>query len=378
MGFVAAQCPVAAEALLSQMLPRLTAEWADKSFLLTYPRAFHDGIERVLTHGARLPKHWLQPVSLYVTPDSGPSILWNCLHPSINHNQSMQRQQFRDKGGGNHVTRGRSGPCNASGSADPITISAGAAYDALRRVSMCGRLVPANSLCSAAAALAAGDGGSTLAGDCGAGETRRTMRMRRVRVRPLEAQDVRVVAAHWMFESETAVPEVARLISTRRCVGVEVEDVAPEDVQAKAAAGDDADAIPPRERWFYWLEPCTQNDDEATRHGHPLARDAAVCDAGEDVDANAAVREEMRAIVPSPGLVSWALEDEAGGVGMVYTAVSWRRKGLGRWALSRLLDSAHSDFLLQRRCVCVCVRACVHAFVGLLVSACLLCACLPM
>jgi GNAT superfamily N-acetyltransferase len=370
MGFVAAQCPDAAEALLAQMLPRLTAEWADKSFLLTYPRAFHDGIEQVLTHGARLPKHWLQPVSLYVTPDSGPSILWNCLHPSVNHNQRMQRQQFRDKGGGNHVTRGRAGPCNASGSAHPITISAGAAYDALRRVSMCGRLVPANSLCSAAAALAAGYGGSTLAGDCGAGQTRRTMRMRRVRVRPLEAQDVRVVAAHWMFASETAVLEVARLISTRRCVGVEVEEVAPEDVQAKAAAGDDADAIPPRERWFYWLEPCTQNDDEATRQGHPLARDAAVCEAGEDVDANAAVREETRASVPSPGLVSWALEDEAGGVGMVYTAVSWRRKGLGRWALSRLLDSAHSDFLLQRRCACV--FACVRAFVGLLVSACLL------
>jgi hypothetical protein len=369
MGFVAAQCPDAAEKLLAQMLPRLTSDWAGKPFLFTYPRAFHDGIDRVLTNGARLPKHWLQPVSLYIAPDSGPRILWACHHPAVHHRHSTQQQQDSNDDAGHDRANGRSVQSDAPHNAHPLSISAGAAYDALRRISMRGRLVPASSFCSAAApaALAAGDPGLTQAGKCGSVEMRHKMRLRRVRIRSLEERDVSVVAACWMFASETAEAEVARLIATRRCVGVEVEDVAPDHEPATGAAGHDGDATgdatpdatPLRHAWFYWLEPCTQ---EPALHAPARVRDGTDCDVTKDVKPGAADLEETKAGMLEPksepkperetGLVSWALEDEAGGVGMVYTAVSWRRKGLGRWALSRLFELAHLDWLQQRRCAC--------------------------
>ena len=55
---------------------------------------------------------------------------------------------------------------------------------------------------------------------------------------------------------------------------------------------------------------------------------------------------------------------------MVYTALSWRRKGLGRWALSRLLELAHLDWLQQRRCACAHVHMWRVILVHVILGAC--------
>ena len=39
-----------------------------RSLLLTYPRFMHDAVDRLLSYGARVPKHWLQPVSSRAHP----------------------------------------------------------------------------------------------------------------------------------------------------------------------------------------------------------------------------------------------------------------------------------------------------------------------
>jgi len=134
LGFVAAESESAAEGLFAQLLPRFTAEWKDKPFLLTYPREYHDGIERVLSYGAHLNKHWLQPVSLYIAPGEGPRVCWKTLHPAY--------LEYQEEGG--VVVEGASGAIGSaqvaagSVSAAAGSVSVAAAFDALRRVSCLG------------------------------------------------------------------------------------------------------------------------------------------------------------------------------------------------------------------------------------------------
>ena len=154
--------------------------------------------------------------------------------------------------------------------------------------------------------------------------------MWRIRARRLEGRDVGVVAAQWWWGhgSGSAVEQVSRLVAARQCVGVEVQQVP--QVQHVALAGavidekeeDDASSSG---GWLYWIE-------EASGEG--LSRSG-----GGAGGAHANTSRE---------LVSWAVQDEAGGVGLVYTVEAWRRMGLGRWALARLIDAMHGDWQERR------------------------------
>ena len=270
LGYVAAESANAGEELFAQLLPRLTGEWQGKSILLTYLRSMHDGIIRVLLHGARLPLHWLQPVSLFELPSTGPLALWSAA-PGV----------------------GREGG---------MTTASAAAFQALRRVFRGGRLVSSSDAVRHAAREVES-------------KKNRGKMLRRIRIRRLRAHDVSIVSANWIYPSSTAAQEVERLILTRHCRGVEVEEVSAELMAADHTQD---------QGWFYWLE---EGAGEVTRSGRT-------------------------------GLVSWAMEDEGGGVGLVYTVAGWRRQGLGRWALACILEEMQRDWLQQRRtCVPFCMVA---------------------
>ena len=158
----------------------------------------------------------------------------------------------------------------------------------------------------------------------GAGPTRKssTSRCRRIRLRALEADDIGVVAANWVHASSTAEQEVARLIATRHCMGVEVAHVY-DTHHGDAACCDDVSQR--KGAWFYWIESEEEQEEEAKE------------------------RNETQSSGAQAHLVSWALEDEAGGVGLVYTLQDWRRKGLARWVVSRVIEAAQCDWVQRRR-----------------------------
>jgi GNAT superfamily N-acetyltransferase len=109
-------------------------------------------------------------------------------------------------------------------------------------------------------------------------------------------------------------------------VGIEVQQVP--QVQHVALAGAVIDETEEADAsggggWLYWIEEASVEGLSGSRGGAGGAH---------------ASRE----------LVSWAVQDEAGGVGLVYTVEAWRRMGLGRWALARLLDAMHGDWQERR------------------------------
>jgi GNAT superfamily N-acetyltransferase len=120
------------------------------------------------------------------------------------------------------------------------------------------------------------------------------------------------------------------------------------------------------EGWFYWLEPSPSSLPHKST-GSTGTRTAA----SPRGDAGAADSEACKEEVPGPGggagrwctggrcgLVSWALEDESGGVGLVYTVEEWRGKGLARWCLARVLERLHGQWWQHRR---VAVPFCIVA-----------------
>ena len=106
------------------------------------------------------------------------------------------------------------------------------------------------------------------------------------------------------------------MIASRHCLGVEAQDVTNRlsEQDESAHAGCEREATNAHNGgWFYWVGGGGDDGEGG----------------GEGVGA-----------LPG-GLVSWAMEDESGGVGLVYTVGGWRRKGLGRWALAG--DSGRGD-----------------------------------
>lgn len=352
---MAVESESAAEEMMTQLLPRLTSDWEGTPFLFTYPRAFHTEIEQALLHGARIPQHWLQPVSLHRVPDDGPRILWRSGHPHVQ-NVSEAREPIVLPRGSAPVGHVNSTAAAAEAAAGDSGIACGsaraglcgvrpataAAFDAVRRVSRRGRLI-------ASSAMQRGALAGELQRDRSVG---RKARVFRVRTRRLNAQDVDTVAAKWLFASATAAQEVARLIATRHCIGVELEDVTSRLAMLRdsGAHGDG---------WFYWYEDRNNAGDDASDDGCAISHAPAIQSAEvKDTVSGEGSRK-------SPGLVSWAVEDEGGGVGLVYTVEGWRRNGLGRWSLAQLVDVMQADWQGQRR---ICAPFCVVAdadYIGL-------------